>query len=52
MNSKNLKLAANRTFFAGEIGTFSKEAAELLLENGVIRAVPDIGTLRETGFLK
>ena len=44
--------AANRKFFAGEIGTFSKEAAELLLENGVIRAIPDIGTLHETGFLK
>ena len=44
--------AANRKFFAGEIGSFSKEAAELLLENGVIRAIPDIGTLHETSFLK
>ena len=44
--------AANRKFFAGEIDRFSKEAAELLLENGVIRAIPDIGTLHETSFLK
>ena len=44
--------AANRKFFAGEIATFSKEAAELLLENGVIRGIPDIGTLHETSFLK
>ncbi len=44
--------AANRQFFAGEIGNFSKEAAELLLENGVIRAIPDVGTLHETSFLK
>ena len=43
--------AANRKFFAGEIGSFSKEAADLLLENGVIRAIPDIGTLHETTFL-
>ena len=43
---------ANRKFFAGEISTFSKEAAELLLENNVIRAIPDIGTLHETTFLR
>jgi NitT/TauT family transport system substrate-binding protein len=41
-----------RAFFDKEIGTFSKEAAELLLENGVIRAIPDIGTLHETTFIK
>ena len=43
---------ANKKFFAGEIATFSKEAAELLLENGVIRGIPDIGTLHETTFLR
>ena len=43
---------ANQKFFAGEIATFSKEAAELLLENNVIRAIPDIGTLHETTFLR
>ncbi len=43
---------ANRKFFSGEIGTFSKEAAELLLENNVIRAIPDVGTLHETTFLR
>ena len=44
--------AANRKFFGGEIATFSKDAAELLLENNVIRAIPDIGTLHETTFLR
>ena len=43
---------ANQKFFADEIATFSKEAAELLLENNVIRAIPDIGTLHETTFLR
>ena len=43
---------SNRKFFSGEIGAFSKEAAELLLENNVIRAIPDVGTLHETTFLR
>ena len=43
---------ANRKFFSGEIGKFSTEAAELLLENSVIRIIPDIGTLHETTFLR
>jgi len=43
--------AANRQFFAGEIARFSREAAELLLENGVIRSIPDIDTLHETTYL-
>ena len=44
--------AANQKFFAGEIAKFSKEAAELLLENNVIRSIPDIDTLHETAYLK
>jgi NitT/TauT family transport system substrate-binding protein len=44
--------AANRQFFAGEIARFSREAAELLLENGVIRSIPDIDTLHETTYLR
>ena len=35
--------AANRTFFTGEFTTFNKEAAELLLEVGVIKQIPDLG---------
>jgi NitT/TauT family transport system substrate-binding protein len=31
---------ANKKFFAGELGSFSKEAAAVLLEIGVIRQVP------------
>jgi NitT/TauT family transport system substrate-binding protein len=42
---------ANRQFFSGEIARFSREAAELLLENGVIRNIPDIDTLHETTYL-
>jgi NitT/TauT family transport system substrate-binding protein len=41
-----------RTYFDKEIAKFSKEAADLLLENGVIRSIPDINTLHETTFLK
>ncbi|MDA7419057.1 ABC transporter substrate-binding protein [Xenophilus arseniciresistens] len=33
--------AANQKFFAGEIETFMKEAAAILLEAGVIRKLPD-----------
>lgn len=44
--------AANKKFFAGEIGKFSREAAELLLENNVIRSIPDIDTLHETTYLR
>jgi NitT/TauT family transport system substrate-binding protein len=44
--------AANQKFFAGEHAAFSKEAADLLLEAGVIRAVPDLTKLADTRFLK
>src|SRR6187401_1763833 len=33
--------AANQKFFAGEIQAFSKEAADVLLETGIIKSVPD-----------
>src|ERR1051326_3296543 len=33
--------AANQKFFAGDIQAFSKEAAALLLELGIIKSVPD-----------
>ncbi|MBA3593883.1 MAG: ABC transporter substrate-binding protein [Pseudomonadota bacterium] len=44
--------AANLKFFAGEHAAFSKEAAELLLEAGVIKALPDMSKLADTRFIK
>jgi NitT/TauT family transport system substrate-binding protein len=44
--------AANDKFFAGEHAQFSKEAADLLLEAGIIRAIPDLSKLADTRFLK
>lgn len=43
---------ANAKFFAGEHQAFSKEAAELLLEAGIIRQIPDLSKLADTRFLK
>jgi NitT/TauT family transport system substrate-binding protein len=43
---------ANQKFFAGEHAAFSKEAADLLLEIGIIKAAPDMGKLADTRFLK
>jgi NitT/TauT family transport system substrate-binding protein len=44
--------AANQKFFAGELQQFSKEAAELLLELGIIRSVPDLNTIVDTSYIK
>ncbi len=44
--------AANQTFFAGEHARFSKEAADLLLEIGIIKSLPDMSKLADTQFLK
>lgn len=44
--------AANQRFFAGEHQAFSKEAAELLLEVGIIKSIPDIATIVDTRFIK
>lgn len=43
---------ANQKFFAGEHAAFSKEAADLLLEAGIIKQVPDLTKLADTRFLK
>ncbi|UIF87838.1 ABC transporter substrate-binding protein [Cupriavidus sp. UYPR2.512] len=43
---------ANRKFFAGELASFSKEAAAVLLDIGVIRQVPDVTALYDARFLK
>ena len=44
--------AANQKFFAGELQQFSKEAAELLKEIGIIKSVPDIDSLYDTRYIK
>jgi NitT/TauT family transport system substrate-binding protein len=44
--------AANAKFFAGEHAAFSKEAAELLMEAGIIKSLPDMGKLADTQFIK
>ena len=44
--------AANQKFFAGEFQQFSKEAADLLLEIGIIKSMPDLTTLVDTSFIK
>ena len=44
--------AANRKFFAGEHAAFSKEAADLLLEIGIIKQIPDLSKLADTSFIK
>ena len=44
--------AANQKFFAGEHAQFSKEAADLLLEIGIIKQIPDLKSLADTSFIQ
>jgi NitT/TauT family transport system substrate-binding protein len=44
--------AANQKFFAGEHAAFSKEAADLLLEAGIIKQLPDMSKLADTKFIQ
>jgi NitT/TauT family transport system substrate-binding protein len=44
--------AANQKFFGGELQAFSKEAAELLLEIGIIKSIPKIDDMIDTQFIK
>ncbi len=44
--------AANQKFFAGEHAQFSKEAADLLLELGIIKTVPDTSSIVDTRFIQ
>jgi NitT/TauT family transport system substrate-binding protein len=43
---------ANQKFFSGEHAAFTKEAADLLLEAGIIKSIPDLSKLADTRFLK
>jgi NitT/TauT family transport system substrate-binding protein len=44
--------AANQRFFSGEHAAFSNEAADLLLELGIIKQKPDMAALADTRFIK
>jgi NitT/TauT family transport system substrate-binding protein len=44
--------AANKAFFAGPHAAFSAEAADLLLELGIIKAKPDMAALVDTRFIQ
>jgi NitT/TauT family transport system substrate-binding protein len=44
--------AANKAFFAGPHAAFSAEAADLLLELGIIKAKPDMTALADTRFIQ
>jgi NitT/TauT family transport system substrate-binding protein len=43
---------ANKKFFAGEHAAFSKKAAEILMEAGIIKKLPDMGKLADTRFIQ
>ncbi|MDB6001462.1 MAG: tauA [Rhizobacter sp.] len=43
---------ANRKFFSGELGAFSKDAAAVLLDIGVIRSTPDVNAIYDARFIK
>jgi NitT/TauT family transport system substrate-binding protein len=44
--------AANQKFFAGEHAQFSKEAADLLLELGIIKSAPETSSIVDTHFIQ
>ena len=44
--------AANLKFFSGEHAAFSKEAADLLMEAGIIKQLPDMTKLADTRFIR
>ena len=44
--------AANQKFFAGDFQAFNKDAAEVLLETGIVKQVPDLNSLADTQYIK
>ncbi|MBX3455322.1 ABC transporter substrate-binding protein [Ferrovibrio sp.] len=44
--------AANQAYFKGELQAFMKEAADIQLEAGVIRAIPALGPMVDDSFIK
>ena len=43
---------ANKKFFSGEHAAFSKEAADLLMEIGIIKQIPDLSKLADPRFVQ
>ena len=43
---------SSREFFSGEYAAFAKEAADLLLETGVIKQIPDLNKIVDTRFVR
>src|SRR5829696_6716916 len=43
---------ANKKFFTGDFPTFTKEAADLLLEIGIIKAIPDLTKLADPKYVQ
>lgn len=43
---------ANKKFFAGEWQAFTNEAADLLMEIGIIKSKPDLATMLDTQFIQ
>jgi NitT/TauT family transport system substrate-binding protein len=43
---------ANKKFFTGDFPVFTKEAADLLLEIGVIKAIPDLSKLADPKYVQ
>jgi NitT/TauT family transport system substrate-binding protein len=44
--------AANQAYFKGELQAFMKEAADIQLEAGVIRSIPDLKVMVDDSFIK
>ena len=44
--------AANKTFFTGDFQQFNKDAADLLLEVGILKWAPDLNSLADTQFIR
>jgi len=44
--------AANQKFFAGDFQQFNKEAADVLLEAGILKSIPDLTNLADTTYIK
>jgi len=44
--------AANQAYFKGDLQAFMKEAADIQLEAGVIRKIPELGSMVDGSFLK
>jgi NitT/TauT family transport system substrate-binding protein len=44
--------AANQKFFAGDFQQFNRDAADLLLEVGILKQAPDLNSLADTQYIR